>query len=579
MSDWPSPNDYTAAIQAPAVCFRDADLRRCSVEKHALTRMPKVWTGNFAQVYELTNGHTRWAVKCFTRSSADIRRRYACIADAIAHSQLPYFVEFRFQDEEILVNGRRYPVVKMEWVDGMPLDKYVETHLFQPQILLGLASSIVRMVVALESKGLAHGDLQHGNIFIRGGDVKLVDYDGMFVPAFQGERAPEAGLPSYQHPRRTGTTYDSRIDRFPLLVISTGLCALAVDPRLWYRFSTGDNVLFRKDDFESTARSQLFSELRGLGDRHVKELSEVLRKACEGNPEHVMLPDPGIALKVAPAAKPWWVSIQHGATIPKPAGRPRVGQVASGPLTLLRSHWSLGCSVTAGVGLLVLWSAGLLDARATSVLTLGTGLGYVLERYRSFRALPVFIKRSALTKRLTELRREQESTVEEQKRLQAETAEISQREVQERATALKTIREREMASALSRIDIARLARISGVGPHLIGSLKAAGIQNAADLDRGRWYGIRGFGPKRRSQITSQLREWKNEAERRASTSLPIDVDKQIATKYEQDRRIRLNQLATIGTKLVPIGNELQLLERELAQLSIPGFGHFLRHNV
>lgn len=567
----------------PAVCFRDADLRQCSVEKHALTRMPEVWTGNFAQVYELTNGRTRWAVKCFTRSSADIRRRYACISDAIGRSQLPYFVEFRLLDEGILVNGKRYPVVKMEWVDGVPLDKYVETHLFQPQILLKLASSIVRMVVALEGKGLAHGDLQHGNIFIRGGDLKLVDYDGMFVPAFRGERAPETGLPSYQHPRRDGTLYDSRIDRFPLLVISTGLCALAVDPRLWYRFSTGDNVLFRKDDFENAGRSPLFTHLRGLGDQQVKEFAEALRKACQGGPDEVMLPDPGIVVEVVPAAKPWWVTTQPGTTTAKSrasaARQTTVRKVAPIPLALLRSHWSLGCSVTGLVGLVVLWSAGLLDVRAVSVLALGTGLGYVLERYKRFRALPVFIRRSALTKRITELQRERESAVEDQKRLQAETAQISQLEIQEKATTLKAVRERELASALSQIDISRLAKISGVGPHLVGNLKAAGILNASHLDQGRWHGIRGIGPKRRSQIANLLRQWKEEAERRASTSLPRDVERQIATKYEQERRIRLDQLAFLGTKLVPIGNELQQLERELAQLSIPGFSHFLRHNV
>ena len=75
MSNWPSSNDYTAAIQSPQICFRDPDLNTALVEKNKLTRMSKVWTGNFAQVYELRNSTKKWAVKCFTRSGAGIRLR------------------------------------------------------------------------------------------------------------------------------------------------------------------------------------------------------------------------------------------------------------------------------------------------------------------------------------------------------------------------------------------------------------------------------------------------------------------------------------------------------------------------
>src|SRR5439155_4697478 len=141
------------------------------------------------------------------------------ISKAISASGLPYFVEFKLLDGEMLVNGKRLPVVKMRWVDGLSLDKYVEANLFQPRNLLELASKILQMVAELEGKGLAHGDLQHGNILICRDGLKLVDYDGMFVPAFQGERSPEKGQPAYQHPRRDEARYNSTIDRFSLLVI------------------------------------------------------------------------------------------------------------------------------------------------------------------------------------------------------------------------------------------------------------------------------------------------------------------------------------------------------------------------
>src|SRR6185436_8461828 len=91
MGGWPSSNDYTAVIQSPQICFRDHDLKTASVERNKLTRMPKVWTGNFAQVYELTTPTKRVAVKCFSRSEVDLTHRYSELAKAIAASKLPYF--------------------------------------------------------------------------------------------------------------------------------------------------------------------------------------------------------------------------------------------------------------------------------------------------------------------------------------------------------------------------------------------------------------------------------------------------------------------------------------------------------
>src|SRR5207244_4636131 len=105
MSDWPSSNDYTIAVQNPQLCFRDADLSGGIVECNSHTGMPKVWTGNFAQVYEIRTASARWAVKCFTRSSAEIRKRYSEIAKALAKARLPHFVHFTFADDEMLANG------------------------------------------------------------------------------------------------------------------------------------------------------------------------------------------------------------------------------------------------------------------------------------------------------------------------------------------------------------------------------------------------------------------------------------------------------------------------------------------
>ena len=79
-----------------------ARAREAVVERHPVTRMPKLWTGGFADVYRLRRGSETLAVKCFKRSSTDVRERYGAIAEALEAASLPFFVEFRFLADEML---------------------------------------------------------------------------------------------------------------------------------------------------------------------------------------------------------------------------------------------------------------------------------------------------------------------------------------------------------------------------------------------------------------------------------------------------------------------------------------------
>jgi hypothetical protein len=325
MSDWPAPHEYTIAVQNPQVCFRDPELKSASVQRTASIGMPKVWTGNFAQVYELRSETSRWAVKCFTRSVHDIRTRYSSIAAAISRSKLPYFVDFDFLDYEMLVDGARWPVLKMRWSDGQPLAQFVESNLARPRALLATAAQLFDLVRDLERQRMAHGDLQHGNILIAESSlkiIKLVDYDGMFVPAFAGTDAPEGGLPAYQHPRRSPGDYGVGLDRFSALVIGTALCALSVDPSLWTEFNTGDNLLFTREDFTDPEASKLIGRLRTLADPQLLALVEHLANACSKRPLDVSLPDHPLSLKPVARHGFWWVPPSGAEVQPAPAQSP-----------------------------------------------------------------------------------------------------------------------------------------------------------------------------------------------------------------------------------------------------------------
>ena len=297
---WPLSQDYNEAIQNPQDSFSDPELRAAEPVVNALG-IPLPRSGNFADVYEVSCPATgnRWAVKCFTREVAGLRERYAEIGKHLAQARLPFTVEFQYLEEGIRILGRRYPVLKMRWVEGQLFNEFVRGALEKPHKLDSLARIVGRMAQRLHESGLAHADLQHGNIILVPGStasslaVKLIDYDGMFVPALAGSRSGEVGHAAYQHPQRLREgTYSAEVDRFPLLLISCAIHGLrAGGPALWERYDTGDNLLFREADLNRPGDSPLFRELWQSPDPAVHALTGHLALAALGRLEQVPLLD------------------------------------------------------------------------------------------------------------------------------------------------------------------------------------------------------------------------------------------------------------------------------------------------
>ena len=88
-------------------------------------------------------------------------------------------------------NDEEFPVVLMDWVEGETLDRYIQSHLDEPNALRLLAFQFSHAWLRGSlSQPFAHGDLKPDNILVRSdGTLTLVDYDGMFVPAMEGTAA------------------------------------------------------------------------------------------------------------------------------------------------------------------------------------------------------------------------------------------------------------------------------------------------------------------------------------------------------------------------------------------------------
>ena len=279
MTSWPSHTDYQDAIQNPHICFEAEDLKVSEVGCDMLG-LPKVMSGNFACVYSVTTGGQRYAIRCFVRQVLGQQGRYARLSQNLCGLGLPCMVTFDFILRGIKVKNEWYPIVKMQWVDGLPLNQHLEECFDNANTMRDLAAKWRVLMKGLRENLLAHGDLQHGNVMVTtDGEFRLVDYDGMFTTAFRG-KSPELGHINFQHPRRTPDYYNEDLDNFAALVIYTSFLALASEPELFKKFYTGDNLILLSADYRNPTQSEAFKRLKENKDPKVQQLATLLERLC-----------------------------------------------------------------------------------------------------------------------------------------------------------------------------------------------------------------------------------------------------------------------------------------------------------
>jgi len=288
---WPSVGEYKMVFQDLSNCILDKEIKNgVVIRKHPKTGIPIPSTGRFACVFKVQCGSKTYAVRCFFNSTiTNLQKRYELISRYLSKLSLPFFVKFEFVDKGINIPGKGiYPFIKMEWAEGDLLDIFIEKHLSEKELLEELAERFIKSIIEMEKNKIAHGDLQHGNILvgIKGSSIRIyfVDYDGIFIPEFKGEEAPELGHSNYQHPKRSKKHYNEKIDRFSALVIYLSILAVANDPKLWNKYYNEENLIFTMKDFESPESSEVIQELLNSNSKKVRKLVMFLREALKEDP-------------------------------------------------------------------------------------------------------------------------------------------------------------------------------------------------------------------------------------------------------------------------------------------------------
>ena len=167
----------------------------------------------------------------------------------LGSQHLPFTVPLRLSGAWYPNARPMAPAVKLEWVEGQTLNRFVEDR-WRSQAAPAVARSLAqgcrpapsrryrpcRPPARQRSLGPRYGKLA----------VKLIDYDGMYIPPWRARQSGELGHPDYQHPLRLQhRVAQRRLHRFRTFVIYCEVDSLLSASRdFWQRFNNDETCCF-----------------------------------------------------------------------------------------------------------------------------------------------------------------------------------------------------------------------------------------------------------------------------------------------------------------------------------------------
>ena len=185
--NYPLISEYIEAIKNAEENFEQLKNLRPVLDEDG---EPVMTSGNFAVVFKMKDEQTGklHAVKCFLKEQEGRAEAYRMIAEELEYVNSTFLTPIKYLDKELFVDSKNsdeseFPVLLMDWVEGMTLDKYVREHIDDQYELSLLAYQFSRLAMWLMPQPFAHGDLKPDNILVKDdGTLVLVDYDGMYLP-------------------------------------------------------------------------------------------------------------------------------------------------------------------------------------------------------------------------------------------------------------------------------------------------------------------------------------------------------------------------------------------------------------
>ncbi len=246
-----SISQYMESVSDPVGLFRTLNGR---ISPELSPSGEVVWlSGNYAVVFRVRVDGRKYSLRCLLReqNTSFDRLRY------VSGIESPYMRHEELLEDEIFVydnagEGRYYPVILSEWVEGCTLGLAVARALYagNTATLHSLRLSFTRLALWLLEQEFAHGDVKPDNIIIRESDASpvLIDYDGMYIPGFAPEETNNIGSVPFQHPSRSGMPQGKYIDDYPIALLSVILHTVCSEPGKYRNLRDSDLLLFSPSD-------------------------------------------------------------------------------------------------------------------------------------------------------------------------------------------------------------------------------------------------------------------------------------------------------------------------------------------
>ncbi len=229
---------------------------------------PEFYSGGFTAVFPFIRNGEKWAFRCWHGDIGNVKTRMELVAQGIQFASLPYFCNFTYVDEGLVVDGKIYPTTRMRWIEGQNLKEYICSNR-DKRTLEKLAKSFLQLCQDLHKCKIAHGDLHHENIIVdKDGNLHLIDYDSMYVPSMKGSSDILIGKKDYQHPKRKNNhTASEKLDYFSELIIYMSILGIAQNISFIedYQIEGSEGLLFEAKDYLDISNAKIIGELNDIG--------------------------------------------------------------------------------------------------------------------------------------------------------------------------------------------------------------------------------------------------------------------------------------------------------------------------
>jgi hypothetical protein len=279
-------------------------------------------SGANAVVFKANYHNRTYGFRCFLNNDSDRVTRAKSISKYLENINASWKIDYRFLENEIIVQGKSYPLIQMSWSSGKDLNTWIGHNLNETEKLNQLQKKILELSKSLEENNIGHGDIQCGNLLVEEiGSIltlKLIDYDGMYIPTLSHLNAIENGRAEFQHPSRKLIHFRPTIDRFSFLVIITAIELIKHDKSLWQSplqngFNSLDNLLFSAKDFKNNHTSELFRRARNLNSNavnfYINQITTAINSDISRVNEPSLYKDQG---SLAPDVKPHPQTVSPG---------------------------------------------------------------------------------------------------------------------------------------------------------------------------------------------------------------------------------------------------------------------------